>query len=277
MNLSNEKMVHVKSDGIEYLQFKRLLEFDNLVHCYTLSVYDVNFKSDSDKLDDSINKIAKALNINKNNIVKPLQKHTDCIKNVENSGEKYLYSEKCNDKYNGVDGLLTNKADVDLMLSFADCTPILLYDPINKVIGNIHSGWRGTVQKIGQKAVKKMIKDYESKPEDIIACIGPFIGKCHFEVDEDVKNIFEETFSYFGRNCDIIEKQNNLVEGKQKYHIDTTLINRLMLEECGLNKNNIVESGICTVCNSDYMHSYRAQREKSGRNIAILGTIRDGS
>ena len=82
MNLSNEKMVHVKSDGIEYLQFKRLLEFDNLVHGYTLSVYDANFKSDSDKLDDSINKIAKALNINKNNIVKPLQKHTDCIKNV---------------------------------------------------------------------------------------------------------------------------------------------------------------------------------------------------
>lgn len=273
MDLSNENMTHVKSDEIEYLQFKRLLEFDNLVHCYTLSVYDVNFKSDSDKFDDSINKIAKELNINKNNIVKPLQKHTDCIKNVENDTEKW----QCSDNYNNVDGLLTNKMDIELMLSFADCTPILLYDPINKVVGNIHSGWRGTVQKIGQKAVHKMIKDYGSKPEDIIACIGPCIGKCHFEVDEDIKNIFEQTFSYFNRSCDIIAKQNNIVDGKQKYHIDTTLVNRLLLEECGLNKKNIIESGICTVCNSDYMHSYRAQKEKSGRNVAILGTIRDGS
>ena len=85
MDLSNENMVHVKSDGIEYLQFKKLLEFEDLVHCYTLSANDVNFKSDSDKLNDSINKISKALNINKDNIVKPLQKHTDCIKNVENN------------------------------------------------------------------------------------------------------------------------------------------------------------------------------------------------
>lgn len=267
MDLSNENMIHIKNDKIEYLQFKRLLEFDNLVHCYTLSENNVNFKSYSSNFDASINKISRALNINRENIVRPIQKHTDCIKNVENSTDKWQNV----DNYNNVDGLLTNKVGINLMLSFADCTPILLYDPINKAIGNIHSGWRGTVQKIGQKAVKKMIKDYGSKPENIIACIGPCIGKCHFEVDEDVKDIFEQTFNYFGRNCDIIEKQSNLVKGKQKYHINTALINRLMLEECGLDKNNIVESGICTVCNSEYMHSYRAQKEKSGRNITLLG------
>ena len=220
MDLSNKNMVHVKGDGIEYLQFRRLLEFENLVHCYTLSVNDVDFKIDSANLAESINKISKALHIKRENIVKPIQKHTDCIKNVESSNN-----------YDNVDGLLTNKFNVDLMLNFADCTPILLYDPINKVIGDIHSGWRGTAQKIGQKAVRKMQKDYGSNPQDIIACIGPCIGKCHFEVDEEVKDIFEQTFSYFGRDCDIIEKQNHLVEGKQKYHIDTTLINRLMLEE----------------------------------------------
>ena len=113
--------------------------------------------------------------------------------------------------------------------------------------------------------MQKMISDYGSKPEDIIACIGPCIGKCHFEVDEDVKNIFEQAFSYLNRNCDIIEKREN------KYHIDTTLINILMLEECGLQSTNIIESKICTVCNSNVIHSYRAQKDRAGRNIAVLG------
>ena len=263
MDLSNDAMVHIKKDGIEYLQFRKLLEFENLIHCYTLRTNDVNFKSDSINYDESITKISKALNINKDNIVKPIQKHTDCIKNVDSVLEKF----------ENVDGLITNKSNINCMLSFADCTPILLYDQVNKVIGNIHSGWRGTVQKIGQKAVLKMMKDYNSKPENIIACIGPCIGKCHFEVDSDVKEIFENTFGYFNRNYDIIEKQKEIIEGKEKYHIDTTLVNRLMLEECGLKPKNIIESNICTVCNSTMMHSYRADKEKSGRNVAILGKL----
>lgn len=270
MNLSNENILHIKKDDIEYLQCKKLLEFDNLVHCYTLSVNNVDFRTNYSKesiLNSSYDRICNALEIKRMDIVKPKQTHTDCIRNVENRLEIYSNPEK----YNDVDGLLTNKNNINLMLSFADCTPILLYDPINKVIGNIHSGWRGTAQKIGQKAVQKMIKEYNSNPEEIIACIGPCIGKCHFEVDEDVKNIFEKTFSYMERNCDIIEKQEDLVDGKQKYHIDTTIINRLILEECGLRKNNIIESNICTVCNSKYMHSHRARGQEAGRNVTILG------
>ncbi len=266
MDLSNKTMLHVKKDGVEYLQFRKLLEFNNLINCYTLSVNNVDFRRNfpeesTDTLEQSYNKICNALNINKNTIVRPKQSHTDCIKTVENTSEKY----------EDVDGLITNKPNINLMLTFADCTPILLYDPENKAIGNIHSGWRGTVQKIGLKAVEKMVKQYNSKPENIIACIGPCIGKCHFEVEEDVKNIFEEKFGYLKRNCDIIEKQEKMVNGKEKYHIDTTLINRLILEEYGLKPENIIESNICTVCNSNLMHSYRADGKSSGRNVTILG------
>ena len=262
MDLSNENMAHVKNDGIEYLQFRKLLEFPNLVHAYTLSVDGIDFNGKAEKsiTEHSYNMLCNALKINRENVVKPHQTHTDCIKNVENDVQK-----TSKEYLENVDGLLTSKPNTDLVLSFADCTPILLYDPAKKVIGNIHSGWRGTAQKIGQKAVLKMINDYGSKPENIIACIGPCIGKCHFEVDEDVKNIFEQNFSYLNRNCDIIEKHEN------KYHIDTTLINRLILQECGINSANIIESKICTICNSNLMHSYRAQKENSGRNIAVLG------
>ena len=138
------------------------------------------------------------------------------------------------------------------------------------MIGNIHSGWKGTVQKIAQKGLLKMIKEYESDVKDIICCIGPCIGMCHFEVGEDVKEIFEDTFSYLGNLENIIKKGEKKEEG-QKYFIDTTLINRMLLEEIGVPSTNIIESNICTVCNRQYIHSYRADREFSGRNTAIIG------
>lgn len=287
MDLSNESVLHVKKNGIEYLQFRRLLEFKNIIHCYTLSANNMDFCTKNPNLDESYNQICEDLNIQKENIIRPKQNHTDCIKNVENISVKLKISEEKNtssksnspendgnvsteiDYLEDVDGLLTNKANINLMLTFADCTPILLYDPVKKVIGNIHSGWRGTVKKIGQKAVCKMVEVYGSRPADIIACIGPCIGKCHFEVDEDVKEIFEKTFNYLGRNDDIIEK-NKIIEGRQKYKIDTTLINKLILEDVGIRPENIVESGICTVCNSEYMHSYRAMGEKAGRNATVI-------
>ncbi len=259
MDLSNDVMVHVKKDGIEYLQFRKLLEYDNLVHCYTLRK-NLDFKrknsQDNNKvLEESYEKLCKALGFDRKNEVRPYQTHTDCIKIVNKPGENLQ----------NVDGIITSKNNVDLVLTFADCTPILLYDPVKKVIANIHSGWRGTVQKIGQKGAKKMIQNYGCDPKNIIACIGPCIGKCHFEVDEDVEKIFEETFSYLNVNEKIISKKN------KKYHIDTTLINRLILQEAGLLSKNIYESNICTVCNSDLIHSYRADKEKSGRNITVLG------
>lgn len=266
MDLSNETMLHIKKNGVEYLQFKKLLEFDNLVHCYTLSANNVDFRRNfpeekTDILEKNYNRICKALNINKQTIVRPKQSHTDCIEIVENTSIKY----------ENVDGLVTNKSNINLMLTFADCTPIFLYDTVNKVIANIHSGWRGTVQKIGQKAVKKMVEKFGTEPKNVIACIGPAIGKCHFEVEEDVKNIFERTFSYLNRNYDIIEKQRELLNYKEKYHIDTNLINRLILQEVGVMPENIIESNICTVCNSNIMHSYRADGINSGRNVSILG------
>lgn len=265
MNLSNKTMLHVKNDGVEYLQFKRLLDFKNLINCYTLSANNVDFRRNfpeesTDIIEQSYNKICSALDIQKDTIVRPKQSHTDCIKIVENTCEKF----------EDVDGLITNKPGINLMLTFADCTPIFLYDPEKNVIGNIHSGWRGTVKRIGAKAVDKMVRDFGCNPKNIIACIGPCIQKCHFEVEEDVKSIFEQTFETLNKNYDIIE-QGKIIDGRMKYYIDTTLINKLILEEHGLRPENIIESNICTVCNSKIMHSYRADGESSGRNVAILG------
>ena len=263
MDLSNDNMIHIHKEGVEYLQFRKLLEYDNVINCYTLSTNSIDFNRNKDyfnreKVNNSYSKICKALDIEEKTIVRPYQSHTDKVEIVDNTSKEYK----------DVDGLLTNKENIDLMLTYADCTPILLYDVKKRVIGNIHSGLRGTIKKIGQKGALKLIKEYNSNAENILAFIGPCIGKCHFEVSEDVKQEFEQVFSYLNRNNDIIEKSKK-TEGK--YYIDTTLINRLILQEIGIKPCKIFESGICTMCNSKIMHSYRASGKEAGRNVAIIG------
>lgn len=259
IDLSNDAMVHIKDGDTEYLQFRKLLEYkDRINHCYTLKGNNNDY---IEVKDNNYSSLYKSINLDYDGFTKiEYQAHSDLTEKVQ---EK-------NEVFNNMDGLLTNKEGISLSLRFADCTPILFYDPIKNVIGNIHSGWKGTVQKIGPKSLLKMIKEYGCNVKDIICCIGPCIGMCHFEVGEDVKEIFENTFSYLV-NIESMIKKGEIKEEEQKYYIDTTLINRKLLEEVGVPSKNIIESNICTVCNKDYMHSYRADKENAGRNTAIIG------
>ena len=111
-----------------------------------------------------------------------------------------------------------------------------------------------------------MIKEFECNPKDIICCICPSIRKCHFEVEKDVKDMFEKEFKD-------LENLNNIIEEKipnTKWNIDTVLINKMLLEKQGLKKENIIDSGICSVCNSDLIHSYRVEKNGYGLNTALI-------
>ena len=267
MDLSNDKIIHKKYGNIEFLQFKRLLEYsDKLVHCFTLKPLDfgsnATFDESMEEFKANYKKIVEKLGVDSNNIVRPLQTHTNCVKNIYN--EFGIFPKELEN----VDGLITNQKNKILSLVFADCTPILLYDPKKNVIANIHSGWKGTVSKIGKVAVEKMIKDYNSKPEDIICCIGPTIRKCHFEVSDDVKEQFERAFSGY----DIISL-GEIKEGKQKYFVDTVVANITMMKELGLKEENIIDSGICSNCESRYIHSYRIDGKDSGRSTTLMSLI----
>lgn len=260
-DLSNEQMIHIKDGNIEYLQFKRLLEYkDKINHCYTLKGNNQDYK---EVQSDNYSSLYKSLNLNYEKFTKiDYQAHSDIIEKVNNNKERFT----------NIDGLITDKKGISLSLRFADCTPILFYDPIKNVIGNIHSGWRGTIQKIGQKGLIKIIEEYGCNKEDIICCIGPCIEKCHFEVGEDVKEIFKKTFSN-SVDEELFISKPIIKENEKKYFIDTTIINKKLLEQIGINPENIIISNICTVCNKEQIHSYRAEKEKSGRNTAIIGLI----
>ena len=278
MDLSNENVIHVKKNGIEYLQFKKLLEYeDDISHAYSLGI-DRNFrtaKANKEKLDKDIydktiedyKHLSKQIGLDYINIVKSNQAHTDEVKIVKSKIKKDEPDFNL-EEYTKTDGLITNKRNIGLSTTNADCILLLFYDPIKKIIANTHSGWRGTLQRISVKTVEKMRKEYGSNPEDIICCICPSIRKCHFEVDKDVKDMFEEEFQDLGK-----ENLENIIEEKikdKKWNIDTVLINQIILEKVGLKKENIIDSKICSVCNKDLIHSYRDEKEGYGLNTALI-------
>lgn len=278
MDLSNENVIHIKKDGVEYLQFRKLLEYkDKINHVYTLGT-DWDFRiSTPDKKELSKNKyekniesykrLCKKLNMDYKNIVKPNQEHTDQIKLVKDKINKNKPDFDIKE-YDRTDGLFTNKKEIILETTNADCILLLFYDPIKEIIANIHSGWKGTLQRISVKAIKKMKKEFNCNPEDIICCICPSIRKCHFEVDKDVKDMFETEYKDLDLNKIIEEK----IPGK-KWNIDTALINKMILENIGLKKENIVDSKICSVCNSDKIHSYRVEKQGYSLNTALIEKI----
>ena len=258
-DLSNKNIIHVVKDGIQFLQFRRLLKYnDRLAHCFTMKP--LNYK-DKPFDDDNYKSICNALNLDYKNVVYPKQTHTNVVKVVKSNSRSEEFVE--------VDGLITSEKDKVLSLKFADCTALFLYDPVKNVIGDIHSGWRGTACKIGKVAVEKMVKEFNCNPADIICCISPTIRQCHFEVEDDVKKIFMEAF-----NDESIIKKGEVIDGKQKYYIDSVTANIKTLKNCGLKEENIIDSGICTVCNNKLLHSYRTDGNEAGRNTAIMSIVK---
>lgn len=255
--------------NIEYLQFRKLLEYsNNITHAYTLKPLDFGSNGDMEKKIDHVlsdyKMICKSLNINEKNVYRPYQTHTDIVKKVEDEVSGIFTND-----FQNVDGLITDKKGKVLSLGFADCTSLYFYDTVKNVIGNIHSGWQGTYKEIAREAVIKLKEEYNVNPKNLICCIGPYIRKCCFEVDEDVKNMFYEKFKNIGDIDKIIT--NSKIDSK--YHIDTGIINKKILIQEGLEERNIIDSNICTKCNSKKLHSYRQEKERSGRNTSLISLI----
>lgn len=279
MDLTNKNIIHKKVGNVEYLQFKKLLEYQDIItHTYSLGI-DRNFRTakvnkeklSKEQYENAINdykELCEAIKCNYENLVKTNQAHTDCVKIVT---EKININEPDFNlkEYDKTDGLITNKSEKILATTNADCILLLFFDPVKKVIANTHSGWRGTLKRIGIKTVRKMKDEFECNPKDIICCICPSIRKCHFEVGKEVKEQFEKEFKD-------IENINDIIEEKiynEKWNIDTVMINQILLEREGLRKENIIDSGICSVCNSNLIHSYRVEKEGYGLNTAVIGML----
>lgn len=155
------------------------------------------------------------------------------------------------------DALITQEKNVVLTILTADCVPILLYDPIQEVIGIVHAGWKGTVAQIAAKTVEKMCDTYGCKASDILAGIAPAIGKCCYEVGEDVAQHFSHLPQAYSSK-------------KEKYMLDLPAVNYTQLIDAGLDTTHIQSSGICTACEVERFFSYRQEQGCSGRFMSMI-------
>ena len=164
----------------------------------------------------------------------------------------------------GIDGIITNDKNAVLMIFFADCVPLFFYDPVKQAIGAAHSGWRGTVQRMGACTVEAMMREFGSQPQHIHAVIGPSICQSCYEVSEDVIEKFQKEFKK--------EQWNRLWESKpnHKYQLNLWEANRIVLEETGIPSEQIEVSGYCTCCHADVLFSHRATNGHRGNLSGVI-------
>ncbi len=188
------------------------------------------------------------------------------------------------------DGLLTATPGLLLAIQTADCLPIILVDPKRKAVGAFHAGWRGTLKRIAEKGVGEMQRWFGSRPSDLKAAIGPGIHGCCYDVGEKVRDKFESQFAYAAKlfrevkESDPVREKYPLLfltarapghgELPRKIFLDLVEANRQQLIAAGVAARNIEATPLCTNCRTDLLFSYRAEKGKTGRMMAVVG-IRD--
>ena len=203
--------------------------------------------------------IADILQVDENKIFFSNQCHTS---NVQVVKKKDTLDMK---KFDNNDGLITNVKGITLLTYVADCQGIFLYDPVKKVIGNTHSGWKGVSEKIVIKSIDKMILEFNSNKKDILCFFNPSIHACHFEIESDVLNIFKQKIGNVVEKYIVLTKK---IKGKNKYYLDLVKLNKDLLIENGILEQNIFILDECTYCNNNY-HSYR-RNKTSKRNGCVI-------
>lgn len=163
-------------------------------------------------------------------------------------------------KHQPADIIFTNQASITLMMRFADCVPIFLFDPRTRAVGIVHAGWQGTVKHACRLAVEEMTRVYGSKAGDILAGIGPSIGVDHYQVGEDVATKVVAAFPD--------EHSELLIKRENKIYLDLWKANAATLKNAGVSKIEI--SGICTACDLNRWYSHRAEGGATGRFGAVL-------
>lgn len=263
-----------EEDGVSYLWFPILEETGLVRHGFSTRFGGVSqgkFSSmnftftrgdNPEHVLENYKRMAKVIQVDEASMVLAYQTHTTNVKRVtrEDAG-KGMVKER---DYTDVDGLITDIPGITLVTFYADCVPLYLLDPVGKAIGLSHSGWRGTVNRMGQVTIEAMTAAFGSRPEDIIACIGPSICQDCFEVGDEVVEEFQKEFHQRDWQGLFYEKPNG------RYQLDLWNANQIILREAGITPDHIQTTDICTHCNPDALFSHRACGNERGNLAAFL-------
>ena len=218
---------------------------------------------DPQRVRENFERFCAAIGGSAEQVVISAQEHHTAIRNVtrEDAGRGVTRDRGWTD----VDGLLTDEPGVILCTQYADCVPLFFVDPVKRVVGTSHSGWKGTVARIGAVTVERMCRDYGCRPEDILAGIGPSIGPCCFEVDTPVYEAFSQ--------MDLWEEGFVRHRG-EKHDLALWSVNRKVLEQAGLLPEHITVTDVCTRCYPEVFWSHRATGGNRGSLAAFIALAR---
>lgn len=265
-----------EKDGVTFLTFPSLSAIPWLVHGFStrlggvsrgcLSSMNLSFAREemecpkdpeaTERVRENFRRIGKAIGFSPKNLVFSAQTHTANVRRVTASDAGAGFSRPL--PWDQVDGFVTNTPGPVLATFFADCVPLFFVDPVRKAIGLTHSGWRGTAAGIGRCTVEAMEREFGSRPEEIIAVIGPSISKAAYEVSEDVAVHFP---------------LEAMPKGDGKFLLDLWEANRRVLLGAGLRPSHITVSGLCTYSNPDLFYSHRYSNGHRGNLAAFLGIL----
>lgn len=264
----------ITKDGVTWLSFPALEESGLVKHAFSTRMGGVskepystmNFSftrgDDPEDVKENYRRMAKALGVDVDRMVLTWQTHTTNVRVVsEQDFGKGVVRDR---DYRDVDGLITNIPGVTLVTFFADCVPLYFLDKKNQAIGLSHSGWRGTVNRMGAVTLEAMKKEFGTMPEDVIACVGPSICQDCYEVGPEVIEQFQAAFDKKHHEKLFYAKPNG------KYQLNLWEANRIILKEAGVPEENISVTDICTHCNPELLFSPRRAAEKRGNLCAFL-------
>jgi polyphenol oxidase len=273
--------------GVRILLAPALLKLPWLVHGFSTrpgGVSDVNGEKvlnlgavewDSrENVEENKRRFQSALGAPDLTLVSLHQIHSDVVRTFD-----FAPAEQCKG-----DASATNRPGLLLGIRTADCAPVLIVDPKKRVVAAVHAGWRGTLQRIVTKAIGQLQMQFGSRPQDLLAAIGPTIGGCCYEVGTEVAAAFTAQFpnapEFFdelrtGDEPNPLQWLNMMPPGHQpppnKVRLDLSRANRSQLLEAGLRPQNIHISGLCTACHPELLFSYRKEGSRSGRLLSVIG------
>ena len=166
------------------------------------------------------------------------------------------------------DALVTNLPGIMLSLRFADCVPVLLYDPVHRAVGIAHAGWRGTVGGVAAGTVAAMAGSFGTRPADLLAGIGPSIGPCCYNIDAPRAQLVRHSLPW---SSEVLSLEREAPPHKDPWHLDLWLADRRQLMDAGLGEEHIQMAGLCTACRTDEFYSHRAEAGQTGRFAAVIG------
>jgi polyphenol oxidase len=253
-----------ESNGLAYYTFEALDACPEVIHAVTTRHGGVSTGQHSSlnlttgtgdepaAVQENLRRTCDVLGLRREDLISPNQRHTANVQRVGRAERGQVFT--------GYDSLITDEPGVPLLLRYADCTPVLIYDRKHHAFAVVHSGWRGTVQRAAAAAVNALCTAYDSRPDEIIAAVGPSIGPCCYEVGDDVVDAVNASY---GDPDGLLPRA-----ASGRHHFDLWAANRRCLSEAGVRAIEV--AGICTACRMDEFYSFRAEKGRTGHFGAVM-------